>query len=64
MKNSILPDMAVEASKAAPPVGVGSLLVAGVSMSDWVLILTAIYTLLQIGLLVRDKIIRPRRERR
>ena len=50
----------VEATKASPPVTVTGLAIAGASLQDWVLILTALYTLLQIFLLVR-KYIKERR---
>lgn len=45
-----------EAVKAAPPITVGGLTMWGVSLSEWVLILTAIYTALQIYFLLRDKL--------
>ena len=45
-----------EAVKAAPPITVGGLTLWGVSLSEWVLILTAIYTVLQIYFLLRDKL--------
>lgn len=45
-----------EAIKAAPPITVGGLTMWGVSLSEWVLILTAVYTLLQIYFLLRDKL--------
>ena len=45
-----------EAIKAAPPITVGGLTIWGVSLSEWVLILTAIYTVLQIYFLLRDKL--------
>lgn len=50
----------VEVLKAAPSVTVGGMTVAGVPLSDWVLILTAIYTILQIGFLLRDKVFRKK----
>ena len=37
-----------EAVKAAPPLTVGGLTMWGVGLSEWVLVLTAIYTILQI----------------
>lgn len=37
--------------KASPPVAVSAATVAGLALQDWVLILTAIYTLLQLLLL-------------
>lgn len=39
--------------KVAPPVTITSMSLAGYQMSDWVLLLTALYTLLQICLLLR-----------
>ena len=39
--------------KAAPPITVTSMTALGFSISDWVLLLTAIYTLLQIFLVIR-----------
>lgn len=41
MKNH---DAAVEAIKAAPPVGVAGLTVFGVAISDWAVVLTILYT--------------------
>ena len=55
-------DVMHEAVKAAPAVTVGGLTFFGVGLSDWVLLLTLIYTILQIGFLIRDKVIRPRRD--
>lgn len=40
-------------AKAAPPLTITGMTVAGFPISDWVLLLTAIYTLLQIGIVVR-----------
>ena len=45
-----------EAVKAAPPLTVGGLTMWGVGLSEWVLILTAIYTVLQIYFLLRDRL--------
>ena len=42
-----------EAIKAAPPIAVAGADVAGLSLPEWVLVATLIYTLLQIYLLVR-----------
>lgn len=46
-----------EIAKAAPPITITSMSILGFQMSDWVLLLTAIYTLLQIFLAVRRLII-------
>lgn len=40
-------------AKAAPPLTVTGMSVLGYTISEWVLLLTAIYTLLQIVLVVR-----------
>lgn len=40
-------EIANEAMKAAPPVSVTGLSLAGVGLSDWVLLATLIYTVLQ-----------------
>lgn len=52
------------ALKAAPPAGVGGLTILGVSLPDWILILTLIYTVLGLIALIRDKYIKPWRESR
>ncbi|SER25816.1 Phage holin T7 family, holin superfamily II [Azotobacter beijerinckii] len=54
---------AIEAAKSAPPVAVTSAVIAGMSISDWVAILTGIYVLLQIVVLVR-KLLRERKAER
>lgn len=46
--------------KVAPPVAITSMSLAGYPMSDWVLLLTAIYTLLQILLLIRRMLVSRR----
>lgn len=45
-----------EAAKAIPPVTVGITTILGFTLSDWVLLLTIVYTGLQIFFLVRDRI--------
>lgn len=45
---SIYQDVAVEATKSAPPVAVTGAIIMGISMSDWVTILTLAYLVLQI----------------
>jgi hypothetical protein len=42
-----------EVARAAPPITIASMTVIGFTIADWVLFLTAIYTLLQIGLIIR-----------
>lgn len=46
--------------KVAPPVTITSMTLAGYQMSDWVLLLTALYTLLQILLLIRRLLVSRR----
>ena len=50
-----------EAYKAAPPVTVGGLTFVGVPLSDWLIVVTLIYTVLQIVFLIRDKWYIPRK---
>ena len=47
--------VALAATKASPPLTVGAMTLFGVPLSDVVLVLTALYTLLQIFFLLRDK---------
>lgn len=51
----MMKEFAVEASKATPPVGVATTYLMGLPVEHWVLGLTAIYTVLQIFFLLRDK---------
>ncbi len=46
-------EQTAEFVRAAPPLTITSMTVLGFPMSDWVLLLTALYTLLQMALLVR-----------
>lgn len=45
-------EYAAAAGKASPPIVVSGAAVAGISLQDWVLTATLIYTVLQIGLLI------------
>lgn len=56
-------DLVTEATKAAPVITVGSLTLFGVGLSDWVLLCTLVYTVMQIYFLIRDKWYRPRKAR-
>jgi hypothetical protein len=47
--------MAGPIAKAAPPVAVSAATVAGLSLSEWVLLATLIYTIAQMITLWRDK---------
>ena len=61
-------DIAIEAAKATPPLDVaGAHVVLGLSLADWVAVVTLIYLCLQMGLLVpryRVQFIQWRKERR
>ena len=52
-------EILTEAIKASPALAVGGLTLFGIGLADWVLILTIIYTLLQLFFLLRDKWYRP-----
>lgn len=45
-------DVAMEATKAAPPLFVSGAMLMGMSPAEWVTALTLLYLILQIGLLV------------
>ncbi len=47
--------VAVEVVKDAPPVTVVGITLYGVTLSDWVLILTAIYTVMRIIAFIYDR---------
>lgn len=47
--------VAIEAVKDSPPVAVVGITLYGVTLSDWVLILTAIYTLMRIAAFAYDR---------
>lgn len=54
-------NLADESLKASLPISVSSLSVAGVGLPDIVYILTAIYTIIQIYVFVRDKLIKKKK---
>ena len=54
-------EIVTEAAKAAPAITVGGLTLFGVGLADWVLLLTLVYTVLQITFLLRDKWYKPRK---
>lgn len=53
-------DVVASAAKITPPVSVASLTLLGYPIADWVLFLTALYTVLQIWVLIRDKFLARR----
>lgn len=50
-------DIAASGVKALPPITVTGLTLSGVTLQEWVLIATLIYTVLQILILIRDKLL-------
>ena len=48
-------EVLAEALKTAPPVSVVGATIAGVPLSEWVLILTALYTSLQLAYFMRKR---------
>lgn len=54
-------EVITEGLKAAPAVTVGGLTLFGVGLSDWVLLATLLYTVMQMYFLIRDKWYRPRK---
>lgn len=48
MNKQTLQEHLVNAAKDAPPFAVGGLTLFGVNLSDWVLLLTAVYTVIRI----------------
>lgn len=53
--NQMSLDTAQEVVRASPPVVATGLTLFGVSLSDWLIILTIIYTVAQLHFLLRDK---------
>lgn len=56
-------ELAGEITKAAPPVSVAGLSLAGVGLSDWVLVMTLIYTVLQTAWFIYSKLKLIRKEK-
>lgn len=57
-------DALASGAKASPPITVAAATMAGMSLQDWVYVLTIIYTLLLIAQHIWTKWIRPWREAR
>lgn len=53
---SLAYETAKEVAKAVPPVGVTGTLFLGLPLSEWLVILTIIYTVLQIGYLIYNMV--------
>lgn len=49
------PDITTEALRASPAIAVTSLSVFGVGLQDWLIVITIVYTVLQVIFLLRDK---------
>lgn len=56
-------EVAGEITKAAPPVSVSGMALAGVPLSEWVIILTLIYTALQLAWFIYSKLKLLRKEK-
>jgi disulfide bond formation protein DsbB len=52
-------ELAVEAVRISPPVAVTGLSLYGISLQDWVLVATLVYTVVSLVFLIRDKIYIP-----
>ena len=57
-------DFITEATRATPTVAVTGMTLLGAPLSDWVFILTIIYTLAQLIFLLHDKWYKPRKARK
>ncbi len=57
-------ELTAESLRIGPPAAVAGLSLYGVSLQDWVLVVTLIYTGLSVILLIRDKVYRPWKEKR
>lgn len=55
--------VAAEVAKMSPPASVAGLALSGVSLSDWLIVATLIYTALNIYFLLRDKWWRQRKRK-
>lgn len=53
-----------EIARVSPPVAVTGVSLAGVTLQDWVLVVTLIYTVLNGFFLLRDKVYIPWKEKR
>lgn len=49
-------DVIASAAKAAPPVSIVGMHFLGYGISDWLIAVTLVYTILQVIVLIRDKI--------
>ena len=56
MNHDLQHEALMGAVRASPPVAVTGLQLGGVGLSDWLILLTIVYTVLQIGFLVYDRI--------
>jgi uncharacterized membrane protein len=52
-------ELAAEAVRVSPPVTVAGLSLAGISLQDWVLVATLVYTVVSLFFLIRDKVYIP-----
>ena len=61
--NQANPDLVSESVRAAPAASAASLILFGVSLSDWVLLASLVLIVLQVIFLIRDKVYTPWRLR-
>ncbi|APR53372.1 hypothetical protein CA223_05530 [Sphingomonas koreensis] len=57
------PETSAQAGLSVPPVGVAAVTLAGIELQQWILILTAIWLLMQMGWFIFEKVSRLLRDR-
>lgn len=62
MSNIMNKDLALETMKTLPPVTISGMILWDVSLNEWVLILTAVWLVVQIGFTIYDRIKKKRNE--
>lgn len=56
-------EVTAEVMKMTPPAAVAGLTIAGIALSDWLLMFTLLYTILNVFFLLRDKWWRQRNKK-
>ena len=62
MSNIMNKDLTLETMKTLPPVTISGMILWDVSLNEWVLILTAVWLIVQIGFTIYDRIKKKRNE--
>lgn len=62
MSNIMNKDLTLETMKTLPPVTISGMILWDVSLNEWVLILTAVWLIVQIGFAIYDRIKKKRNE--